>query len=455
MKTVIIGGSHGGVQTALTLKRVKPDETVLIFERSNFISFIASGINLFLKGLVPKLNDAQLFKEEQLKESGVQLYKRHEVLSADIANKKICVKNLETGEITFEGYDSLVLAMGSTQKGERLLDYPSKGCAFTYKSYQESAEILEAIQKAETITIVGAGYIGVELSNTIYGMGKDITIIESSDSILHRYFEKEMVKPIEGAMRDAGIRLLLNDTILDITPAENGQKLVKTTVEEFPVDLVLFCINGKPNNRLVKGQVTTLSDHTIKVNRYMETSARGVYAVGDLVSYPVTNITGTMYTPLVNETVRTATVAAMAIAGMPIAYQANQRTTMTNVFSRYSTSIGITLRQANFEGVEFQTSLFQKRWMENEEEHFLEVLLVVNEDDGALLGVQIVGSEELTATADYLSLAINRGVTVEELITMDCAFHPELNLPYHFLNEAALEHIIENSRPKVSLEVEG
>lgn len=446
MKTVIIGGSYSGVQAALTLKKVQPDEPVVIIEKNDFISFAAGIINLELNEAAPDFYNHPSFDEKQLLELGVELKKEHLVLSVDIPGNRLLAEDLTTGKIAYESYDYLILAMGTVKKGGQLSNCLAAKGTYTYTGYQDSEKALQAIEQAKTITIVGGGYIGIELANGMRGMGKEISIVESSDAILHRYFDKIMIQFLEDRIVESGIKLLLNDTVLELTTSADGEKLVRTTAEEFATDLVLFAIHGRPDTRLIKGQITVLPDHTVKVNEKMQTTVENVYAVGDLVAYPVTNEDGSLYRPQVNQTLRTAVVAAMAIAGKPICYHPQQRTTMTNIFDTYSASAGVTLRQAQYEGIEVKSTLFKKEWQEKNHTGFIHLLLLFNELEDVLVGAQVLSSEEIVSTADYLSLAVNRGVTAEELATMDYAAYSNLSEPYHCLSEAAIQHLNEENK---------
>lgn len=438
MKTVIIGGSYAGVQTALTLRKGKADEEVVIFEKRDFICFIDE------KEIAGR-KKTKHFDEMKLLELGIQVKKGHVVLEVDISQNRLLAEDLTTGEVVYETYDNLVLAMGSVRKGPELFDCQSDGDTHTYKGHLDSTITLEKIENARTITIVGGGYTGIELANNLRDMDKQVRIIESSDTILHRYFDKEIIQVLEKRITASGMILLLNDTVLQISLLEDGKKLVCTSEEKFTTDLVLFAILGRPNTKLVRGQVAILPDHTVKVNEKMQTTVPNVYAVGDLVAYPGTNADGSLYKPLVSETMRTATVAAMSIAGKAVSFQPYQQTNMTNIFDTYSASMGITLRQAEYECLNVRPTLFKQHWPAEQQVNFLQLLLLFHEEDDVLVGAQILSSNEITALAEALSTAVNRKMTVKELKEMDFTSRPESD-QMDCLKEAVFQHLKEEEK---------
>lgn len=176
----------------------------------------------------------------------------------------------------------------------------------------------------------------------------------------------------------------------------------------------------------------------------MQTSDPNVYALGDVVSYPVHSSYRQSFIPLVNNVVRSATVAAMNVVGNPMSYTTTQKTTATHVFGYYIVSTGLTETEANFEGIEVESIFlklpYQLPYLELQEEVYIK--LVFSKVDNCLIGGQIMSTKDITQIINTLSLAIEKEVTLNELVTMDFYFNPTMNRPMGVISQAAYEFMI-------------
>ncbi len=147
------------------------------------------------------------------------------------------------------------------------------------KNYEHSNTIIEKAKHANRITVVGAGYIGVELVEAFEQSGKRVTLIDSADRILNRYLDGEFSSRIEDAFRGHGIELALGQTVKAFEGKDGLVSRVITDKGEIETDMVILCIGFRPNTELLKGQVDMLPGGAIIVDPYMQTSKKDVFAV--------------------------------------------------------------------------------------------------------------------------------------------------------------------------------
>lgn len=443
LKVVIIGASHGGLQAALTLKKLNPQLEVILIEKRSEVSFVSSGIVLKLNQLVNELDDVRYLTSKELHEKGVDVLLNATVTTIDPDKKSIVY--LDAHKKSHEiNYEKLILATGSNQFSTNLT-LPSKDKVTVFKNYPSSVEVLGKLEKAKSISIVGGGYIGVELCDALKGQGKEIHLIESADSVLFRYLDKDLSSLVEQKIRDSGVKLHLNESVIGFSNMDAEMFITQTTNEEIRNDYVIVAVNARPDTALVKDFLDLNANGTIRVNEHMQTSDPDIFALGDVISYPVCNSYRKSFIPLVNNVVRSATVAAMNVIGHPMKYNKTQKTTATKIFNSFIASTGLTEVEAKFEGIEVESIFLilpcQLPYLELQEE--AHVKMVFEKGTHKLIGAQLMSEKDITQSINTLSLAIDKGTTLEELVTMDFYFNPGINQPMGIISRTAYEFLIE------------
>ncbi|RHX66709.1 NAD(P)/FAD-dependent oxidoreductase, partial [Bacillus amyloliquefaciens] len=264
----------------------------------------------------------QLFysSPEELKSLGATMHMEHEVLDIDTVNKQVRVKDLNTGEEKIDQYDKLVMTTGSWPIIPPI-DGINLDNILLSKNYNQANEIIERSKNVKNVTVIGAGYIGVELVEAFALNGKNVTLIDSEDRILNKYLDKEFTDVVEAEFAERNIHLALQQTVTKFEGNEQGKVTkVYTTKGEYETDLVILCVGFRPNTHLLKGKVDLLPNGAIKINEYMQSSNSDIYAAGDscAVNY---NPTGEkVYIPLATNAVRMGTLVGHNIAGQPLKY---------------------------------------------------------------------------------------------------------------------------------------
>lgn len=442
MKLVIIGGSHGGIQAALTLKRMNSKIDVLLIEKRSDLSYVSSGIILKMNHLVEGLDQARYITLEELRGLGIEVMLNTTVTKIESENKMICCLS-STGQSLTITYEKLILATGSNQFATNIT-LPSEDKVTVFKNYPSSVAVLEKLEQAQSVVIIGGGYIGVELCDALRETGKEIHLIESADALLFRYVGKEIATIIEGKMKAAGIHLHLSESVIGFSETDQKAFLTKTTTEAIRSEYAIIAVNARPDTSLVKDILDLNLNGTVRVNDYMQTSDPDIFALGDVISYPVSNSYRKSFIPLVNNVVRSATVAAMNALGYQLKYNVTQKTTATKIFDYYLASTGLTEFEATFEGLEveciFCSLPCQLPYLALQEE--IHIKLVFEKNTHKLIGGQLLSEKDITQSINTLSLAIAKETTLEELVTMDFYFNPEINQPLGIIGRAAYELLI-------------
>lgn len=440
MRIAVIGCTHAGTAAVANAAKLYPDAQITVYERNDNISFLSCGIALYVGGVVEDPKGLFYSSPQQLADLGVVTHMRHEVLSVDTDAKTMQVRNLTTGEEFKDCFDKLIVTTGSWPVIPKLPGM-ELGNILLCKNYEHSNTIIEKAKQANHITVVGAGYIGVELVEAFEQSGKRVTLIDSADRILNRYLDAEFSGQIEDAFRGKGIELALGQTVQAFEGQKGLVSRVITDKGEVETDMVILCIGFRPNTELLKCQVDMLPNGAIIVDQYMQTSKKDVFAAGDSCAVHYNPTGKAAYIPLATNAVRMGLLVARNLMGPTTKYLGTQGTSGLKIYDLNLASTGLTEGAAADEKMNAEavtvTDAYRPEFMPTAET--VTVKVVYDKDSRRLLGAQIMSKVDLTQAMNTLSVCIQNGMTIDELAFVDFFFQPHFNKPWNFLNTAGIE----------------
>lgn len=441
MKVALIGCTHAGTAAILNTVALYPEAKVTVYERNDNISFLSCGIALYVEGLVKDPQGLFYCSPEVLAEKGVTTRMKHDVLSVDMDAKKLKVKDLETGKEFEDTYDKLIITSGSWPIQPKF-ENGDLGNIMICKNYTHAMQIAEKTPAAKNVVIVGAGYIGTELIQSFEVRGKNVTVIDMETQILPKYMDREFAEVVMKAYDGKKIKLALGEKVCRFNgDANKNVASVTTDKGEYPADLVILCIGFAPNTAIFKGQLDMMKNGAILVDEYMHTSKPDVFAAGDSAAVHY-NPSGTCeYIPLATNAVRMGTLVARNLKKPTTKYMGTQATSGIKIYEYSVASTGMTEILAKNFNVDYEVvSLkdnYRPEFMPSTAELMLKILYCKN--TRRILGGQILSTEDLTPAINALSIAIQKGMTIDELAFVDCFFQPHFNKPWNYLNAVALQ----------------
>lgn len=191
------------------------------------------------------------------------------------------VVELGTGETL--GYDALLLATGGRA---RTIGHDAGDAAFTLRSAGDVAVLRAAIERTNTVLVVGAGLIGSEVAATARGLGAEVTVLETAERPLHR-----MLPPVIGARyeklhRDNGVALHTSVRLDEL--AADGRGGVRAVAEDgrhWSAGAALVAVGSAPDTALAERMGLVVDDGVVVDHRFA-TSQPGVFAAGDVANTP-------------------------------------------------------------------------------------------------------------------------------------------------------------------------
>ena len=264
---------------------------------------------------------------------------KQEVIKINRQEKNVIIKNIETNEEYAENYDKLVLSPGASPIN------PFKSLSSekirTLKNVEDSVEIKEYIEKnnIENVTIIGGGYIGVEIAENLRNFKNlKVTIVEKAPHLIAPLNE-DMAKLVYNVLTSNGINIILNNGVEEITN-KNDKLNVILEEKEIDTDFVVLCIGVKPEDELARqAGLNVYLRGGIEVNEKMQTNDEDIYALGDAVK--IRNcVTGEMSSiPLAGPVNKQARVVANNICNINTNYDGSIGSSILKIFNY---NLGIT-----------------------------------------------------------------------------------------------------------------
>lgn len=437
MKVVIVGSTHAGTQAALKILRDHPETAVTIYERQRTVSFVSSGISLFLDGQVKRLEDMFYTSPAELTRLGATVKMQHNVLRIDADKRQVAAVDMTTGQVVTDGYDKLIMATGSTVnvppirgiEGDRVL---------LCKDYEQAKRIYQVAQDHHRITIVGGGYIGTELAESYARTGHAVRLIQSQDQLLDNYVDANLSAAVVNLLTQQGVDVVLNSRVTEFE--EQAETLViKTATAAYHADFAIVCTGFVPNTRLLRGQVEMDRHGAILIDDYLQTSDPDILACGDASVVNLNPIGRTAYAPLASSAVRQGILAGTNVFGRIQRYLGTQATSAIELFGHTLASTGLTLRQAQTIQQPAASVTYHGTWRPTymASTADLTINLVYSQVDRRILGAQLFSRHEVAQSANAVSIAIQNRNTIDDLAFVDMLFNPNFDAPFNYLNLVA------------------
>lgn len=427
MKILIIGAVAAGTSAAAKARRNNEEAEIKVFEMDSDISYSGCGLAYYIGNKVENRNqlaprDTKFFKEKY----NVDIFIRHEVLKIDTQEKTLTVKNLETQEIFIETYDKLVVSTGAKPFIPNI-EGIHKGNVFSLRNIASADKILEYIEKEnpKTVLIVGSGFIGLELAENLKSIGLHVTIIEIAEHAMPS-LDKDMSIYLEDYLREKGVNLILNDSIVSFQGDAFVHKVLLKSVQIIDTDFVIMTVGVKPNVALAeKAGIAIGPTGAIRVNKKMQTNMPDIYACGDCTeSYSlITN--KPLYRPLGSTANKMGRIAGNQMSGGNLEFRGILGTGIFKVFDMTVAQTGLTEKEAIKEGFDIVVCHNIKpdkpEYYHGEE---MVIKAIADKKSGSVIGVQIIGTSGVDKRMDVFVTAITFGAKAEDLFHLDLAYAP-------------------------------
>jgi NADPH-dependent 2,4-dienoyl-CoA reductase/sulfur reductase-like enzyme len=427
MRLVILGGVAAGTKAASRARRLDPDLEITVYQEEPEPSISECGLPYLLSGVVGARENLIARTPEKFAEKDIEVLVRHRVESIDAAGKKLSVRNLSTGEAFDDTYDRLIIATGARAVLPPIPGADLEG-VFKLRFLTDTDEIGRYIEERSPgkATIVGGGYIGLEIAENLCALGMEVSLIEGEDRVALAY-GPEVSENVEAELEANGVGVYTGEKVAEFI-GEGHVGGVRFGGQELETDLVIVGVGISPNVELAaEAGVEIGATGAILVDRNMKTSIPDVWAAGDCVQ--TTNLVSGRpdWVPLGDTANQMGRVAGTnAATGEEILEFPG--VLGTGIFKVFDLNVGKTglsekeAEEAGFEVVSAGSRAYDRAaYYPGAQRVFLK--LIADRATGRLLGAEASGSST-DKLIDVCATALWGRLSYPDLVNIDLAYAP-------------------------------
>lgn len=428
MKYVIIGGVAGGATAAARLRRIDEQAEIILLEKGKYISYANCGLPYYIGGVIAE-------REKLLVQTPASFGKRfridvrveNEVIAIDPEKKTLTIRKADGKEYE-ETYDKLLLSPGANPVKPPLEGIDSEGI-FTLRNVEDTDRIKAYIidKQVKRAVVVGAGFIGLEMAENLHHAGVAVSVVEMGNQVMAP-IDFSMAAPIHQHLIEKGVSLYLEEGVTRFRRTEEGITVFLKSGKTIPADMVLLSIGVRPATALAQQAGLELGEMGgIRVDEYLDTSAKDIYAVGDAIEYPHPLTGKPWLNYLANPANRQGRIVADNMAlGNTTSYEEAIGTSIAKVFDMTVASTGLAAKRLKQWGMEYQSSVTHSA---SHAGYYPDALpltlkLTFHPKTGKLYGAQCVGYEGVDKRIDQIAGLIKHGGTVYDLMETEHTYAP-------------------------------
>lgn len=420
-KYLIVGGVAGGMSAATRLRRLQEDAEIIVFEQGPHVSFANCGLPYYLGGEIQNRADLLVQTPAKLKARfNLDVRENSTVVAIDPKAKQVTV---QTNQRTYyETYDRLILAPGAKPVVPPIPGVAGADNVFTLRNIPDMDRI-EAylnVTHAQTAVVIGAGAIGLEMTENLTRRGLHVSLVDASSHVFPS-LDEEMAAPLAASLRRHDVAVYLNDAVTEI-----GQHQVTLqSGTNLAADLILLSVGVKPNTALAIAAGLKLGPTGgIAVDAHYQTSQPDIYAVGDAIEVVNQVSHQPALIALASPANRQGRQVADILSGIEATNRGSIGTAIVRVFEQVAATTGLNETQATQLGLAYQvahiTAKSHAAYYPDAQPILLKAIFAPT--SGIMYGAAAVGTDGVDKRIDVLATAIKAGMTVFDL--------PELELTY-------------------------
>ncbi|MDT2758029.1 FAD-dependent oxidoreductase [Enterococcus asini] len=450
-KIVIVGGVAGGMSAATRLRRLMEDAEIVVLEKGPYVSFANCGLPYYVSGEISERADL-IVQTPQALQSRFALDVRpdHEVVAIQPAEKTITVRH--NGREFTERYDYLILSPGAKPFVPTIEGLAEAKNVFSLRNVPDVDRIMEYVksQQPKKATVIGAGFIGLEMAENLRKSGLDVTIVEKAPHVLPP-LDEEMAAYVKNELEKNQVNVITSQSAVAFK--EQGQKIILEDGTNLDSDLTILSVGVQPENTLAQAAGIELGLRGgILVDENYQTSVENIYAVGDAIVVKQ-QITGEdALISLASPANRQGRQVADVIAGLPRKNRGSIGTAIVRVFDLTAASTGLSERGAKQAGLDVQVVHVSGKSHAGYYPGATEIVLklIFDQHSGKIYGGEGIGAEGVDKRIDILATAIKGDLTIFDLPELEFTYAPPFGSakdPVNMLGYAAMnlaEGISEN-----------
>ncbi|MDD2678955.1 MAG: FAD-dependent oxidoreductase [Candidatus Nanoarchaeia archaeon] len=406
MNIVILGAGTSGTLFAQELRKIDKSSKIILIEESKEFNYSPCSLPYYLSN---EISYECLFNEADLKFSNIELINPAKAVKIDSHSKKAVYE--KDGETHSINYDKLILALGAKHFIPKIEGLKNP---LTFSSINDAKMLKEKIKgKKAKIAIIGAGYIGCELSDSLSKSGHQVFLIDRAENILNYSISPQFSIILKEELEKNGARVIMN---AQIKSAHSNE--IMLSHEKISCDLIVVCAGTAPNIDLAK-QAGIKTNKGIIVDDYLQTSEKDIYAIGDCAEFQ-----DFFNEPRVCGLASTAHKMAKALANNMQSSEeafASVNSGISKIGNLVFGSAGKKRGEKDFSAA-YKSSILKecisKDWI---------MVKIIANSESEIIGCEAISTANISSSINLLSLAIKKRLKLKDLIGMNNCYNPMLS----------------------------
>lgn len=428
---VIIGCGAAGGTAAQFARKTDRKSSITVFEKGKYPQYSKCGLPYAISGKIPNFDDLIEFSSEWFKNANIELLLGTTIEKINVDNKIVFAKKDNT--VIEKSYNSLIIATGASPsippiENLKENDFLKKG-VFSLRTMDDAQNISSSIVRGKNTTIIGAGFIGLEMADSLHKKGMNVTVVEALPYILPNILDDDMSNIVFKDI-SKNVKIFTNHIATKIE--SNSGKISEVSIKNnetgeennIKTDLLVIATGLKANISLAKDAGCKIGNTKhISVNRKCETSIKNIYAIGDCTEFYDFVTKKPVPIGLGSIAVRQGIAAGLNAAGGDYILPDGVLQTCTSEFF----GMEIAAVGPNIEGLPIVTGKFNGFSLP----HYFPggkpvcVKVFINEKTGKIIASQVIGDKSAQRVNTF-ACAILCGMDVETFRKLETAYAPSI-----------------------------
>ncbi|RRQ48606.1 pyridine nucleotide-disulfide oxidoreductase [Maribacter algicola] len=315
---VVVGASHAGVNFAFALRQDGWDGQIIMYDADPELPYHRPPLSKTYLTDDRGMSATPLKSKESYERDNIKLH-----LNTKIASIDVTAKELKLSDGSVQTYDKLVLATGARPIMPPIPGFDTAKNVFRLRTAADVEGIRKALGKnpKKKVVVIGGGYIGLEIAASLKKLGSDVTILEREERILARVTAPEISYFFHELHVKNGVEVLTGKNISSLEIDNDYHKIVCSDGLSYPADIIIIGVGILVNTELAEKAGLTIQNG-IKVDSTAKASNESIYAIGDCTFHHNPHYDRFVRLESVQNAVDQAKVAAAAICGKEVVYNA-------------------------------------------------------------------------------------------------------------------------------------
>jgi len=338
-KYLIVGASATGIGAVEAIREIDPVGTITVISEEACPQYSRPMISDFVSGRA----DFQKMKcrtDDFWKENNTEALTEKKAVALNLTEKTV---SLEDGQKV--AYEKLLLAAGGKPFVPKMEGSDKEG-VFTFTTIKDAERLTSKIDsiQAKSAVVIGAGLIGISVTEALAKRGLKVTVVELQEKILSLVLDAKASDIVEDVVRKAGVNIVTGQSVQKIMGKLDNDSAVGSVIltkgDQIPCDLVIVAIGVIPRTELVAGTAVK-TNRGIVVDNFMQTNVADVYASGDVAEAYDFILNQNRLLPLWPLAVLEGRIAGYNMAGIKTIYAGGTNMSSLKYFGIPIVSIGL------------------------------------------------------------------------------------------------------------------